>query len=261
MAVVVDSVVPVPGGSVFVRCWSRPAGRAPIFLFHDSLGSVELWRDFPAALARATDRSVVAYDRLGFGKSTRREGLPGKDFIRDEAEVCFPALVRALDAADFAVFGHSVGGAMALAAAASHPSTCKAVITEAAQAFVEPRTLEGIRAAKESFRSPEQFAKLTRFHGDKAQWVLDAWTEVWLSAGFSRWSLDPLLREVRCPVLAIHGSLDEFGSEAFPRRIAEGVRGRSRFEILADCGHVPHRERCDEVLRLTAEFLGQAEAG
>ncbi len=32
----------------------RPLPDAPIIMLHDSLGSVELWRDFPAALCLAT---------------------------------------------------------------------------------------------------------------------------------------------------------------------------------------------------------------
>jgi pimeloyl-ACP methyl ester carboxylesterase len=45
------------------------AAKAPLVLMHDSLGSVDLWREFPAQLAAATGREVIAYDRLGFGHS------------------------------------------------------------------------------------------------------------------------------------------------------------------------------------------------
>jgi len=145
---------------------------------------------------------------------------------------------------------------MALSIAATQ-SGCEAVITEAAQAFVEPRTLLGIRAAKGQFEDPEQFEKLMKWHGEKARWVLDAWTEVWLSPDFLPWTLDEQLRNVTCPVLAIHGDLDEYGSPEFPRRIASRVNGPSQLAILNGCGHVPHRERRDEVLRLTASFLEQ----
>lgn len=144
---------------------------------------------------------------------------------------------------------------MALVAAATLPSRCTAVITEAAQAFVEPRTLAGIEAAKLAYDNPEQFAKLARWDGDNARWVLGAWTEVWLAPAFRAWSLDPVLGEVHCPVLAIHGGRDEFGSEAFPRRIVQGVRGPARLELFPDCGHVPHREQPAAVIQLTREFL------
>jgi pimeloyl-ACP methyl ester carboxylesterase len=253
---VLDSFVEVPGGSVFVRCWSVSHGkRHPIVILHDSLGSVEQWRDFPDALAATTSTHVIAYDRLGFGRSTQRSQRPSVDFIFDEAVTFFPAMQRALGVSGFTLFGHSVGGAMALVIAASQSEACDAVITEAAQAFVEPRTLAGIRSAKAQFCHPDQFERLVKWHGEKARWVLDAWTEVWLSPEFSSWNIDWYLDKVTCPVLAIHGDLDEYGSVEFPRRIARKVRGPSELAILNHCGHIPHRERRDEVLRLTSTFL------
>ena len=253
---VLDSLVEVPGGSIFVRRWSAGhSERPPIVLLHDSLGCVDQWRDFPDALARATNRPAVAYDRLGFGKSTQRSERPSVDFVADEAVRFFPPLRRALGITRFSLFGHSVGGAMALAIAALQGEACEAVVTEAAQAFVEPRTLAGIRSAKEQFDDPGQFERLARWHGVKAKWVLDVWTEVWLLPEFSSWSLDEHLGRIKCPVLAIHGELDEYGSVAFPRRITGGVKGPSQLSILPRCGHVPHRERREEVLRLTSSFL------
>lgn len=151
-----------------------------------------------------------------------------------------------------------MGGAIALAIAAAEREACAAVITEAAQAFVEPRTLAGIRAASAEFGRPEQLARLTRWHGEKARWVLDAWAGVWLSPEFRSWSLEQELPRVRCPVLAIHGDLDEYGSVEFPRRITGEVGGPSELAILEGCGHVPHRERRDDVLRLSASFLGRS---
>jgi len=204
---------------------------------------------------------VIAYDRLGFGRSTPRLARPSADFITEEAARYFPAIQHALGIARFLLFGHSVGGAMALVIAASRPEGCGAVITEAAQAFVEPRTLAGIRAAQAQFAEPEQFEKLARWHGDKTRWVLDAWTGVWLSPEFLTWSLEEHLRKVSCPVLAIHGENDEYGSVEFPRRIASRVSGPSVLAILSACGHVPHREKREEVLRLTSSFLEQRVFG
>jgi pimeloyl-ACP methyl ester carboxylesterase len=256
-----ESLAEVPGGRVFVRRFSAPGvNRPPIILLHDSLGSVEQWRDFPAALSDATGREVIAYDRLGFGRSAARTRLPSVHFVREEAQGYFPALQRALGITDFVLFGHSVGGAMALSIAAVNGG-CRAVVTEAAQAFVEPRTLSGIEEAKKQFEQPGQFDRLVRWHGEKARWVLDAWTSVWLSPQFAAWSLDEELARVRCPVLAIHGDKDEFGSVEFPRRIAAGVKGPSQLALLAGCGHVPHRERKEEVLRLCASFLEQNVPG
>lgn len=257
-----DTLVAVPGGSVFVRRWSAPRGdRPPLILLHDSLGSVEQWRDFPEALADATRTEIIAYDRLGFGRSTARLLRPSVDFVTDEAVTYFPALKRGLGLARFSLFGHSVGGAMALAIAAFEHAGCAAVITAAAQAFVEERTRAGIRAAQAQFDRPAQLAKLTRWHGEKARWVLDAWAGVWLSPDFRSWSLDELLPSVRCPVLAIHGDRDEYGSVDFPRRITGKVSGPSELAILEGGGHVPHRERREDVLRLSAAFLEHVMGG
>lgn len=256
---VIDSFVEAPGGEIFVRQWRAASAQgAPMVLLHDSLGCVELWREFPELLAQESNRPVIAYDRLGFGRSAQRAERLSIEFIDEEAERFFPAVRDALRLERFSLFGHSVGGAMALRIAASVQEACESVITESAQCFVEPRTLAGIRAAQRMFEDPEQLKKLARWHGARARWVLEAWTETWLSPGFSAWTLDPWLGRIRCPVLAVHGDRDEYGSEEFPRRIASGVAGPSQLVILQDCGHVPHRERREEVLRLAASFAAIA---
>jgi pimeloyl-ACP methyl ester carboxylesterase len=259
---VAERLVAVVGGQVFVRTWTPPAGarRVPLVLLHDSLGCVDLWRDFPEALARRAARPVIAYDRLGFGRSTARADRPPLTFIRDEAEVYFPAVSQALGLTELALFGHSVGGAMALAIAASPGSGCRAVVSEAAQAFVEERTRNGIREALARFADPDQLRRLARWHGDKAPWILRAWADVWLSPEFAAWTLEPTLPHVRCPVLALHGDQDEYGSEAFPRLIGDRVGGPAELAILAGCGHVPHRERPGEVLDRVTGFLERALA-
>jgi pimeloyl-ACP methyl ester carboxylesterase len=251
-----DILLDVKGGTVFAKRW-RPAVTAstvPLVLLHDSLGCVGLWRDFPETLARRLGRPVVAYDRLGFGRSSPREELPSSDFIREEAEVSLPAVLDGLGIADFALFGHSVGGAMALVAASRMGDRCRAVVSESAQAFVEDRTIAGVRAARERFQDPEQFDRLEKWHGPKARWVLDAWTEVWLSPEMASWSLVPDLPLVRCPVLVIHGDEDEYGSVRFPETIRDHVGGPAWMHVLGGCGHVPHRERPDEVAGLVARI-------
>lgn len=251
-----DSMVEVPGGQVFVRQWDAGHNqRLPIILLHDSLGSVELWRRFPKALAQTTNRTVMAYDRLGFGRSSPRTEPPSTHFILEEAAVYFPAVAEGMGLDGYILFGHSVGGAMALCIAAQQPQRCQAVVAESAQCFVEEQTLAGIRAAQRNFDDPAQFSRLSRWHGERARWVLEAWTKIWLSPEFQSWSLEPCLERVDCPVLAIHGNQDEYGSSEFPRRIAQGVRGFSRMQILDSCGHVPHREKENEVLGLVRSLL------
>lgn len=257
-----DSWVEHPRGRIHARSWTPSnmrSGAAPIVLFHDSLGCVELWRDFPADLSAATGRRVVAYDRLGFGKSDRRSGRPPLDFIADEAGTYFPALREQLAIGPFIAFGHSVGGAMAIHCAAEFAADCEALITESAQVFPEELTLRSIAEAREQFRDEAQIARLAKYHGDKAAWVLDAWTENWLDPGFASCSLDTVLPRVICPLLAIHGDQDEYGSTCHAEIIAKLSTGRSQVEIVPDTGHVPHRERPAVVLALVSRFAGSLD--
>ncbi len=256
-----ESWVATDRGRLYARRWIAPStaspNTAPVVLFHDSLGCVALWRDFPEQLARATGRDVIAYDRLGFGRSDAHPGTLRNDFIHDEARVDFRHLREQLGIRRFTAFGHSVGGGMAAGCAAASPDDCEALITESAQAFVEACTIRGIVEAKEAFQQPGQLERLAKYHGDKAAWVLRAWTETWLAPDFATWRLDDDLHRLRCPLLAIHGDKDEFGSLQQARHIAGLGGSHSTLEILAPCGHVPHHEQRDVVLALVGSWLGQ----
>jgi pimeloyl-ACP methyl ester carboxylesterase len=250
--------LPYNGGTLHARSWTPGSARAatpPIVLLHDSLGAVSLWRSFPEALALATGRQVVAYDRAGFGESSPRVDTLTPSFVADEASTGLSAVVDRLGIERFVAMGHSVGGGMAIEAAAQLPDRVDRLITIAAQVFAEDRTLTGIRAAREDFKAPEQLDRLRRYHGDKAPWVLSAWTETWLSAAFADWSLREVLTRVQCPTLTIHGGLDEFGSTIHQDLIRDRVSGPARKLLLPENGHMPHREAPEVVLAEIRRFL------
>ncbi len=251
--------VDVPGGEVYVKQWTPKSVRkeVPIVLLHDSLGCVAMWRDFPSMLCESTGRMVIAYDRLGFGQSSPRQELPSVRFVSEEAETYLEPLLKGLGVEKFSLFGHSVGGAMAVLCAGKFDKRCEAVITESAQAFVEERTRQGIIQAKADFQNPKVFEKLQKYHGDKTQWVLDAWIKIWLSKEFADWTLKFDLPKMKCPVLAIHGDKDEYGSVSFPEMICKFAGGRAEKQIILDCGHVPHREKQELILNLARRFLGE----
>ncbi|MBK4993458.1 alpha/beta hydrolase [Pseudomonas sp. S37] len=243
-------------GKLFAQEWvPAQAQGAPIVLLHDSLGCVALWREFPAQLAHAIGHRVIAYDRLGFGRSDAHPGVLRLGFVEDEARQGFSALLEHLGVEDFIVFGHSVGGGMAVACAAAFGNRCRALITESAQAFVEARTLEGIRAADLQFAEAGQLQRLQRYHGSKAEWVLRAWVDNWLAEDFAEWNLDTVLAQVRCPLLSLHGDNDEFGSPAHPERLLAHAGGPGVMRLLQGCGHVPHREQAEQVLAEVTQFL------
>lgn len=247
-----DRQVDTGHGLLFARLWEgAKASAAPILLFHDSLGSVELWRSFPKKLAAATGRRIIAYDRLGFGRSDPFPGRLAMDFVREEARRTVPLLQQQLGFSSFIACGHSVGGGMAVETAAHLPENCVGLITMGAQARVDDRIRDGIRVAQAEFAKPENLARLGRYHRDPA-WVVSAWIETWLDPAFAGFSLDEALARVRCPVLAVHGQDDEYGSVDHARRIAAG---RGEAAILDGIGHVPHREHPDRLVSLLDGFI------
>ncbi len=251
-----EAFVEVPGGKVFVKTWGAALSDSAmsVILLHDSLGCVETWRDFPKKLSEKLNRTVIAYDRLGFGKSSERNSLPSVDFVKEEAEIYLPTILKQLGIGSCILMGHSVGGGMALSAAAFN-SNIKAVISESAQAFVEERTKNGIEASKAAFQDPARLEKLKKYHGEKAAWVVRAWTDVWLAPEFATWSLKPILPKVQCPSLIIHGDSDEYGSLVFPDLICGKLGGVVMKKIMSGCGHVPHKEKENDVLEVIAEFF------
>jgi len=247
-------------GRIFVRSWfpERDAlhpNHAPILLLHESLGCIEQWKDFPSALANATGRTVVAYDRLGFGRSDRLTAPPAPTFVEDEAAHGFACVLQHLGIERFVVLGHSVGGSMAVHCAARYPEACQAMIAMSAVTFVEQRTLSGIRQARAWFADPAQRERLRRYHGERSDWVLSAWIDTWLAPDFATWTLAHALPAVGCPSLAIHGDDDEFGSERHPQLIADHASGQVEQALLSGVGHVPHREQPELVLERIERFL------
>lgn len=249
-----EQLIDVEAGQVYVKYWQEnQTDKLPIILFHDSLGSVAMWRDFPEILLEQTEHPVIAYDRLGFGQSSIRNEAIELSFIEDEA-IAFNELKQQLGITNYIAIGHSVGGAMAINVAAQDPE-CRAVITIAAQAFVEAKTLHGIEDAAEQFKSEQHFARLKKWHGERTQWVLDSWINSWLAPEFKKWSLIPALSNVTCPVLAIHGKEDEYGSSEFALSIATHCQGPSDVLIINDCAHMPHREQTDSCLSAISKFF------
>lgn len=247
-----DWQIRAPEGMLFARTWMNRRGpRTPILLFHDSLGSVELWRNFPEKLSASTGHTVIAYDRLGFGQSDPYPGRLPMNFVRTEAHHFVPLVREQLRISSFIACGHSVGGGMAVEAAAHFSNDCTGLVTIGAQALVDDRILDGIRVAKAEFAKSDNLARLARYHRDP-RWVVGAWVETWLDPAFASFSLDEALEQVKCPVLAVHGEDDQYGSTEHAARIAAG---RGRTVILNGVGHVPHRESEDALVDQLKAFV------
>jgi pimeloyl-ACP methyl ester carboxylesterase len=235
--------------------WHGSARRhaVPIVMLHEGLGSVALWRDFPQRLAEATGRRVLAYSRLGYGRSDPLTGPRRTDFMHDEALQALPQLLDELAVRESVLFGHSDGASIALIHAARARRPVVALIALAAHVYVERYSLDQIAAARRDYLDGALRARLARFHDhvDSAFW---GWNDIWLHPDFVTWNIESLLPDVACPLLAIQGVDDEYGTMAQLDRIEHGARHVRRLELRA-CGHAPHRDQPEAVLLATAQLL------
>jgi len=241
-----------------VRC-DGDAARPAIVLLHEGLGSVSLWRDFPHRLRERTRCTVIAYSRYGYGSSDvlREKREPG--YMHHEGEVVLPALLDALGVERAVLFGHSDGASIALIAAATQPSRVRALVLEAPHVFVEDLSVRSIAAAKRTFETTNLPARLARHHADPAA-TFYGWNDIWLDARFRDWNIEASAERVRCPVLLIQGTRDEYGSAAQLQSIAARIAG-TRTLLVQGAGHSPHRDDAKAVLDAVAAFVdGLSEA-
>lgn len=231
----------------------RHQGREPpILMLHEGLGSISLWRDFPARLAEASGHEVIVWSRQGFGRSQPRSEAPQRGYLVREGE----AVRRLLDTIGIErahLYGHSDGASIALIVAALYPERVESVILEAPHVAIEPMTVTAIAAAVETFRTSDLEARLARHHDDPAL-VFWNWSQTWLSPDFRDWSIEDLLPRVRAPALLIQGTDDIYFSMGQLDRIAAVLPSTERLE-LSNCGHSPHREHPEVVLTASANFI------
>lgn len=237
------------------RVRAGPPDAATVVLLHEGLGSVSAWGSFPAALAAATQREVVVYDRRGYGSSGPWPGPWPASFLQDEAaDVLAPLLVQLRIERPLLV-GHSDGASIALAYPAVRPSDAPepvAIVSLSAHVLVEDVSVASIAALRGSGR--EGLVERLERHHDRAEEVFEAWSEVWTSDRFRSWTLDEELASLRCPVVAVQGAEDRFGTRLQLDRLAAAVPGPLEVHELAGVDHWPHRDADELVLALASDL-------
>jgi len=243
------ALVPVPAPSA-------GTGTTPTLVFlHEALGSIRQWRDFPHRLAATTGCRTLVYDRYGAGGSDPLAEPRPLDYLGLEARDVLPEVLAACGIDRPVLVGHSDGATIALLYAAAFPDGPVGIITEAAHVFVEEITLAGIRAAAANFANTDFRDRLKRYHGQRTDSLFAAWKDTWLDPAFRDWNMQAALASVRCPVLALQGADDEYGSPRQLAAIGGGVAGPFRQCLLPDCGHSPHRQAPEKVLEETTRFI------
>lgn len=257
------SPVAVGGHRLELDEWpARDRGAPPLLLLHEGLGCLALWRDLPARLARATGSRVVAWSRYGYGSSDIARGPRSPSYLHEEALEALPRLREAVGAEDPVLIGHSDGASIALIHAGDGRWPVAGLVLLAPHVFVEERSLEGIRQAREAYRGGRLRDGLARYHRDPDA-TFWGWNDVWLSPGFREWNVEASLPGISCPVLVIQGTEDPYGTMAQAEAVKAGVSGPCRVLSLPGCGHAPHEERPRQVLAAVGEHISlvRAESG
>jgi pimeloyl-ACP methyl ester carboxylesterase len=226
----------------------------PVLVFlHEGLGSIRQWRDFPARVAEATGCRALVYDRYGYGDSDVLEKKRDIQFMHHEALRSLPELLRNLKIENPILVGHSDGASIALIHAGAGFKV-KAVAAMAPHVFIEPICLDSISKISGSFVKSGLEDRLAKYHRD-ARKTFYGWADVWLDPGFVSWDIrDDYLPKIECPVLAIQGENDDYGTMAQLDEIARRVK-RSELLKLPDCGHSPFRDQPERTLDAVSSFI------
>jgi pimeloyl-ACP methyl ester carboxylesterase len=245
------AIVEVGGRPIEVRDLPGTPDAAPLVLLHEGLGSVGLWREFPAQLHAATGRRLIAFSRYGHGHSAPPPHPRTPVFFHEEALEVLPELLSALEVSAPVLVGHSDGASIGLIHAAHHPVA--ALVLLAPHVFVEDICLTAIRGTRETFASGELRARMARHHDDPdaAFW---GWCDVWLDPAFEQWSLEEEAGRLQAPTLLIQGADDPYGTLAQIDRIQARARGPVT-RLVLDGGHSPHLEHGPQIAEAVAAFL------
>ena len=237
----------------YERIGAARAGRPELVFLHEGLGSASMWRDFPARVAQATECGVLAASRYGYGGSDPLVAPRTVRYMHDEALTALPEFLDTLAIDRPILVGHSDGGSIALILAGAGLRPLTAVVTLAAHVLVEDLTITSIAAAKTAFETTDLRAKLARHHAEVDSAFL-GWNRIWLAPEFRAWNIEEYLPTIRCPVLAIQGEDDEYGTMEQMERIRAGVADVELVRLDA-CGHSPHRDRPDAVIDAIVRFV------
>jgi pimeloyl-ACP methyl ester carboxylesterase len=231
-----------------------PRGAAPVVVFlHEGLGSLSMWKDFPREFCKAHGFTGFVFSRYGYGGSTAKpsEERWAPDFMHRQADEVLPALLEHAGIERPWLFGHSDGGSIALLHAARHPVA--GVVAVAPHLFVEDVSIASIEKARDAYEAADLRARLARHHADPES-AFRGWNDVWLSPAFRRWNIEAEIATIACPILAVQGEGDEYGTLAQIDAIAARLP-KTRLLVIADCGHSPHRDQPEILSREAGRFI------
>lgn len=244
------------------------SSQSPLIVFlHEGLGSVSMWRDFPAQLCQRLGWRGLVYSRPGYGQSSPRRPDEhwASDYLERQAVEVLPQLLQGLQVDEPVwLLGHSDGGSIALLSAIVQaerhsaglpPSSTRVagLIVMAPHILVEDLSVRSIEGARQAYLHGDLRQALARHHADPEA-TFWGWNEAWLSGAFRSWSIEDRLHRIDVPLLALQGQADEYGTLEQIRGIARRVPQAQLLE-LPDCRHSPHRDQPQALMAGIEAFI------
>ncbi len=265
-----EQTVEVDGQLIAYR-QSHGSGRT-VILVHGNSSSARTWRPLlDGAFGRRF--RTLALDLPGHGRSpaasdARQYSLPGY------AEI-LARFAAATSARNAVVVGWSLGGHIALEAAAAMPDAAGFVIfgtppvasaVQLSEAFLpNPAMNVGFAASVSrdeatayaaSFTAPGSTLALDEFIADIL--ATDGAARAGLSAsiGASRFADElEVVRSLRQPLAILHGSGEQLVSLAYLRQLTAPGLWRGDVQLIGGAGHAPHRETPEQFVTLLEQFI------
>ena len=243
------------------RAWGPAPAEAPtIVLLHEGLGCVELWRQFPAEVARRTGYGVFAYSRAGYGKSSTGPLPRPLDYMTREAVDVLPKVLDGIGFERGILLGHSDGASISAIYAGTIPDhRVRGLCLIAPHFFAEEPGLKAIADAKTAYEVGDLRARLAKYHADPDN-AFRGWNGAWLDPEFKNWNIEEVLAYIRVPTLAIQGRDDQYGTVAQLESLQDLTYSPVDIELLDDCGHAPQIEQPEKTLGAIAKFVRRLDA-
>jgi pimeloyl-ACP methyl ester carboxylesterase len=216
-----------------------------------------IWRDFP--VAKDTGSAVKVYSPYGRGNSDLLAGPRPVSYMRDEAVHALPDLLAQLPIEKPILLGHSDGASIALIYPGAQDRVCGLALL-ASHGFVEDLSVKNIARVKKSFESTE-LSPETGAPSTRCRVHVLGWNDVWLDPDLRRWNIEEYLPRMMCPILAVQGIGDEYGTMAQVQALKRQSSGSVEIVALAECRHSPQRDPTDAVLAAIAGLGNKSQAG
>lgn len=250
------TLIQVAGGPIDAEFFHAEIGepKTPLVFLHEGLGSIGLWRSFPADVRAACGGpATLVYSRHGYGHSGPPDLPRPVSYMHQEADVVLPEVLSTFVVERPIVIGHSDGASIALLYAAAGYDVAGLVLI-APHVFVEDITIMAIETARVAYETTELRTKLARHHNDVDAAFL-GWNDIWLSPDFRDWNIEACLASITCPILLIQSEADPYGTTSQLDAIQHGVQGPTTRLLVSTPGHAPHLEASSETVAAAAWFI------